>query len=66
MNVCEQAARDPHAMARREASRLAMAEALAGARAAVTVSRAKAGTGGGLMGLAVTAIVWPFAHMKMK
>lgn len=39
---------------------------LASARQAVQRGRMGAGGQGGLIGLAVAVLSWPFAHMKMK
>jgi hypothetical protein len=64
LNVCDNASRDAHLMARRERDRLAMQATLSQARRAVLASRTGAGAKGGLIGLAVALITWPFAHMK--
>jgi len=42
-----------------------MAATLAEARQAVRVVRIGAGGRGGLLGVAVALLTWPFAHMKM-
>ncbi len=64
MNVCEYVARDAHLQARRERDRLAMQATLAQARRAVLIQRRGAVAKGGLMGLAVAFVVWPWRHMK--
>lgn len=43
-----------------------MAATLAQARQAVQRGRMGAGSRGGIIGLAVAVLSWPFAHMKQK
>ena len=66
MNDEQEARRDALLGAFREREREAMAATLASARQAVQRGRMGAGSRGGLIGLAVAVLSWPFAHMKQK
>lgn len=66
MNADQEERRDALLGAFRERERQAMAATLAQARQAVQRGRTGAGSKGGLIGLAVAVLSWPFAHMKQK
>lgn len=65
MNAEQEQRRDATLEAFRQRERAAMAATLAEARQAVRVVRVGAGGRGGLLGVAVALLTWPFAHMKM-